>query len=211
MKGLNFKAKPSLSDPTIKAYPCDKKVIVIFELVGDVDDAEASNQIKFGSSGNTLRHWTCIPKAWQNERSLVGSKATMASGTADTFILHTAIKERTELAEDHGLVEEDGYIWEPHKVLGLPFCCEPVLFNKHNKEIGSFLMQVNEHSHKWGYFWLMGSGVHAGTAKKSIFTCEEDEDMSDTVEVQDNDASEATEVCNFDKKRSSGGDRSGRC
>ena len=95
------------------------------------------------------------------------------------MILRNAIDQRKTIASE--LDEDDGYIWEPNKIIHLPFCCESLLCNKHEKEIDNFFTQGNKGGHKWGYVWLIRSGHHSGALKKLVFECDKDEDEDSLV------------------------------
>ena len=140
-----------------------------------MDDAETPNAIEFAASGDTLCHWSRVPKAWHREQNLICTKGKATVGCADTLILWNSIEQRKTIASE--LEEQDGYIWEPNKIIHLSFCCKPMLCNKHKEEIDTFLTQDNKGGYKWGYVWLIRSGHHSGALKKLVFECDEDEDM----------------------------------
>merc|ERR1711935_1315420 len=65
MSGLKVYSRlKNVTDPIVEPYPSNNKLLVLFELSGDVDDdAETSNAIEFAASGDTLCHWSRVPKA----------------------------------------------------------------------------------------------------------------------------------------------------
>jgi len=79
-----------------------------------------------------------VPTVWLKEQNLIGTKDKANIESADKVNLRNAIDQRKTIASELG--EEDGYIWEPSKIINLPFCCEPMLCDKHHeKEIDTFL------------------------------------------------------------------------
>lgn len=197
MQELVFEPTTKLTDTIVEAYPCNDRVLVLVELLGD-GNAEDANAFDFAPSGDKLIHWTRTPSAWLDGKKLIGAKGSLVSD-ADTTVLGNEIKKRLK---DSPELSKDGFLWEPSEIINLPFCCEPMLFNSKGLPIDSYLAQGNENGYRWGYFWLFREGCNPQSAKKLVFTCHQevdDDEVSQCFPVGEDDdsvcVSEATEVC----------------
>ena len=113
-----------------------------------MDDAETPNAIEFAATGDTLCHWSRVPKASHREQNLIGIKGKATVGCADTLILWNSIEQRKTIASE--LEEQDGYIWEPNKIIHLSFCCEPMLCNKARRGNRHFLYARQQRGARMG-------------------------------------------------------------
>ncbi|CAJ1953986.1 unnamed protein product [Cylindrotheca closterium] len=211
MQGLVFEQPTQkLTDTFVEAYPCGDRVLVVVELFGDVK-AEEANAFDFSPAGDKIVHWTRTPSVWTDEQKLIGALGSTIAD-ADTIILGNAIKKRLK---DSPKPSKDGFLWIPMEIINLPFCCEPMLFDKSGQSIDSYLAQGNEKGFRWGYFWLVREGCNPESAKKLVFTChDEEEDDNDeashclTGNYDADDISEATEACAEEEQMDKDGDES---
>ena len=75
----------------------------------------------------------CLKHGTESKISLV----PRARQLLDVLILWNSIEQRKTIASE--LEEQDGYIWEPNKIIHLSFCCEPMLCNKARRGNRHFL------------------------------------------------------------------------
>jgi len=96
MSGLKVDSRiKNVTDPIVEPYPSNNKLLVLFELSGDVDDAETPNAIEFAASGDTLCHWSRVPKAWHRAQNLIGTKGKATVECADTLELNRTAKDHS--------------------------------------------------------------------------------------------------------------------
>jgi hypothetical protein len=148
---LSISEKPArLSDTIVASYPRNDKLLIMFELHGDIKRDDA-NTFDF-TSPRTIVQWSRLPKVWINATSLIGKPGSNTEDDADIMLLDVAIKQRMT-----GVIkkDEDGHIWEPREVVALPFPCKQQLYNKYGEELDTYLIHETKFGYKWGYFWLL--------------------------------------------------------
>ena len=153
----------SLRDVIVAEFPNGKKVLVLFEPDGDVDD-ETSNKLQFSEDGKKIVRWCRVPKEWRNAAALIGTAKQDNDTDGDCMLLGEEIKRRIAGAEE----DENGVLWEPREVIKLPFSCHKKLFGKRGQEISTYLIRKNTHDYAWGYFWLLSAQVKLGDDDENI-------------------------------------------
>jgi hypothetical protein len=134
--------------------------IVIFELDGDTD--EKACQLQFAKKGRKIKVYSRIPSELTKAESLLGNTTDRSSvQDADCMLLDLSIKERLQGSRR----DSNGDYWEIREVIDLPYQCKNSIFNKHRREIPTYLLRKNDQGYAWGYFWVVGS--HVGQRDKS--------------------------------------------
>jgi hypothetical protein len=108
---LRVQNKPtnkSLRDVIVAEFPNGKKVLVLFEPDGDVDD-ETSNKLQFSEDGTKIVRWCRVPMEWRNAAALIGTAKQDNDSDGDCMLLGEEIKRRIAGAEE----DENGVLWEP--------------------------------------------------------------------------------------------------
>ena len=191
-KDSGVSKKKSVRDPIIAPFPNGIKVLVLFEPDGDIVD-ESANKLEFAEDGRKIATFSRIPKQWLQANALIGNPQIGQDNDGDCMLLDAEIKTRLSGAEE----DEFGTLWEPRRIIELPFPCHPVLFNKAGEEIDSYLLRKNKHGHAWGYFWLLSCESRDWKADDSGMSDariigESDSWENDESESSDDDASDTS-------------------
>lgn len=144
----------SLRSTIVAPYPNGERAIVIFELDGDID--ERAFELQFAELGTKIKVYGRVPRELTNAAYLLGNTDTRNSiQDADCMLIDQVIQRRLTGSK----MDENGNVWELREVINLPFECKMTLFNKHGKEIPTYLLRKNDQGYAWGYFWVVGKHV----------------------------------------------------
>ena len=150
----------SLRDTIVASHPNGEMAIIIFELDGDTDDEAC--QLQFAKRGRKIKVYSRIPTELTNAASLLGTTENHSTiKDADCMLLDLSIKQRLKGSRK----DSNGDYWEIREIIELPFQCKNSIFNKHRKEIPTYLIRKNDQGYAWGYFWVVAS--HVGQKEKS--------------------------------------------
>ena len=171
---------PSLRDTIVASHPNGEMAIVIFELDGDTD--EKACQLQFAKRGRKIKVYSRIPNELTNAASLLGNAENRKPiQDADCMLLDLAIKERLEGSRK----DSNGDFWEIREVIDLPFQCKNSIFNKHRKEIPTYLLRKNDQGYAWGYFWVVAAHVGQKDKGPTKIRCQATSD-NESDEVDEN-------------------------
>ena len=173
---------PSLRDTIVASHPNGEMAIIIFELDGDTD--EKACQLQFAKKGQKIKIYSRIPTELTNAASLLGTTEKRSSiKDADCMLLDLAIKKRLEGSRK----DANGDFWEIREIIDLPFQCKSSIFNKHRKEIPTYLLRKNDQGYAWGYFWVVASHVGQREKGPTKILCQSTSDSEST----DNDENQS--------------------
>ena len=149
----------SFRDPINMVYPDKKRILILFEADGEVQNIEDVQRITIREDGDGVVRYTKTPKAKTDAIKLIGGVVDGANKEKNEDIANLKAYLDQRKKEVKAEISENGDIWEVRDEIKTEFKVETQMYDNNGQPIDDFLIDTDGDGLYWCFFWLRG--VHA--------------------------------------------------